>query len=74
VFESQILIEAARLGVRAVCVPVQTSYRSGARASHFRPVLDIVRITRMVAWSLISRGLFLPGLLRSLRRPDDPVS
>ncbi len=66
VFESQILIEAARLGVRAICVPVRTIYSTQARASHFRPIVDIARITRMVAWSLITRGLFLPGLLRSL--------
>lgn len=73
VFESQILIEAARLGVEAISVPVRTSYSAHARASHFRPVLDIARITRMVAWSLITRGLFLPGLLRSLRRKSVAV-
>lgn len=74
VFESQILIEAARLGVQAICVPVQTSYSAHARASHFRPVVDIARITRMVAWSLITRGLYLPGLLRSLRRKPATVA
>ena len=31
-----------------------------------RPVADIVRITRMVAWKLFSRGMFLSGLYRSL--------
>jgi glycosyltransferase involved in cell wall biosynthesis len=57
VFESEILIEAARLGVRARCVPVQVVYGARARASHFRPVLDIARITRMVAWRLLTQGL-----------------
>jgi glycosyltransferase involved in cell wall biosynthesis len=57
VFESEILIEAARLGVRALCVPVQVVYGSRARASHFRPVLDIVRIVRMVAWRLLTQTL-----------------
>ena len=57
VFESEILIEAARLGVQARCVPVQVVYGDRARASHFRPVLDIARIVRMVAWRLISQGL-----------------
>jgi glycosyltransferase involved in cell wall biosynthesis len=57
VFESEILIDAARLGVRALCVPVQVIYSGRARASHFRPVLDIARIVRMVAWRLISQGL-----------------
>jgi glycosyltransferase involved in cell wall biosynthesis len=57
VFESEILIEAARLGVQALCVPVQVIYNGRARASHFRPVLDIARIVRMVAWRLVSQGL-----------------
>jgi glycosyltransferase involved in cell wall biosynthesis len=57
VFESEILIEAARRGVQARCVPVQVVYSSRARASHFRPVLDIARIVRMVAWRLVSQGL-----------------
>jgi glycosyltransferase involved in cell wall biosynthesis len=68
VFESEVLIEAARLGVRARCMPIQVVYRRGARPSHFRPVLDIARIVRMVAWRLLSRGLYLPGLVRSLGR------
>lgn len=57
VFESEILIEAARRGVLATCVPVQVAYNGRARASHFRPVLDIARIVRMVAWRLVSQGL-----------------
>lgn len=57
VFESEILIEAARLGVRALCVPVQVVYGSRARTSHFRPVLDIARIARMLAWRLLTQTL-----------------
>jgi hypothetical protein len=30
-------------------------------------VLDIVRITRMVSWKLLSRGLYVSGLVRLLR-------
>jgi glycosyltransferase involved in cell wall biosynthesis len=70
VFESEILIEAARQAYYALAVPIGTHARPGARHSHFRPVLDIARITRMVAWSLISRGLFLEGLYRSLAKPE----
>jgi len=66
VFESEILIEAARLGVRALCVPVQVIYGSRARASHFRPVLDIARIVRMVAWRLLTQTL--PQRAAALRR------
>lgn len=71
VFESEILIEASRLGVQAICVPIDTSYSANARASHFRPVVDIARIVRMVAWRLLSRGLYLQGLYRSLK-PINP--
>jgi len=67
VFESEILIEAARLGVHAKCVPISVSYSARARPSHFRPVVDIARIVRMVAWRLLARGLYLQGLVRSFR-------
>jgi glycosyltransferase involved in cell wall biosynthesis len=66
VFESEIIIEAARHKFLCAFLPVQTTYRENARPSHFHPVKDIVRITRMVAWRLFIRGFFLPGLWRSL--------
>jgi len=67
VFESEVLIEAARLGVDAICVPVSVTYSARARASHFRPVLDIARIARMVAWRLVAHRLpSLVGLRREL--------
>lgn len=69
VFESEILIAAARAGVRAICVPVTVTYTGAARASHFRPVVDIARIVIMVAGRLLARGLHPAGLVRSLRRP-----
>lgn len=67
VFESEILIEAAHTGVEIACVPINAVYSARARPSHFRPVVDIARIVRMVAWRLIARGLYLQGLVRSLR-------
>lgn len=67
VFESEVLIEAGRRGARLAWVPIPAIYEPRGRRSHFRPVLDIALITRMVAWKLISRGLYLRGLLRSLR-------
>jgi glycosyltransferase involved in cell wall biosynthesis len=66
VFESEVLIEAAARGVKSVPVVIDAIYEPGQRASHFRPVLDIVRITRMVAWKLIRQGMAPMGLLRSL--------
>lgn len=70
VFESEILIEAARQGWACRNVSISVSPRSGPRPSHFRPVLDIVRITRMVGWKIISKGMYLQGLYRSLMMPQ----
>jgi len=67
VFESEVLIEAGRRGTRLEWVPIPAIYEARGRRSHFRPVADIALITRMVAWKLLSRGLYLRGLLRSLR-------
>jgi glycosyltransferase involved in cell wall biosynthesis len=66
VFESEIVIEAARQGVVCRNVPISVLPRSGPRPSHFRPVLDIARITRMVGWKLLSRGMYPAGLYRAL--------
>jgi glycosyltransferase involved in cell wall biosynthesis len=66
VFESEILIEATRSGHRSLAVPIDALRRPGARPSYFRPVLDIARITCMVGWKLISRGMYPIGLYRSL--------
>ncbi len=66
VFESEIIIEAARHRFLCAFVPVQTTYPENARPSYFHPVKDIAHITLMVAWHLFIRGFFLPGLWRSL--------
>lgn len=67
VFESKTLIDAARHGIHCQVTPISSSYHSNARASHFRPVADITHIVLMVAWSLLSRGLFLQGLWRAIK-------
>jgi glycosyltransferase involved in cell wall biosynthesis len=66
VFESEILIEGIRSGHRSLAVPIEALLRPGARPSYFRPVLDIARITCMVGWKLISKGMYPIGLYRSL--------
>ena len=66
VFESEVLIEAAWLGVPSVAVPIESSYPPGARISHYRPVRDSVCIAHMVAVRLLRRGFYPKGLLRSL--------
>lgn len=68
VFESEILINAAQAGYRSVPVSIRALYSDAApRPSHFRPALDIWRITAMVAKKLLSRGLYIKGLIRMLR-------
>lgn len=76
VFESEILIEAARSGIRSMSLPIAAIYAPGARASHFRTIVDVLRITRMVAWKLLSRAMYPQGLVRAFLLPhlDDEVS
>jgi glycosyltransferase involved in cell wall biosynthesis len=66
VFESEVLIEAARFGCYARGIPIDTIYGESPRDSHYRAAPDTMRITVMVAGKLIRRGLFPLGLLRSL--------
>jgi len=65
-FESEILIEAGRAGVRTCAVPIAALYPANARASHYRSAVDTARIVRMIAWKLFTRGFDLPALVRSL--------
>ena len=65
-FESEVLIEAGRLGVRTVAVDIPAIYGAGLRASHFRPVSDITRIVLMVAGKLLRAWMDPVGLWRSL--------
>jgi glycosyltransferase involved in cell wall biosynthesis len=76
VFESEVLIAAARLGVKCRSVAIAAVYPRNARPSHFRPVADIARISRMILWQLARRGLHPAGLYRSLARRtrDDTVT
>lgn len=65
-FESEILIEAARHGHSTLAVAIPGSYPANARASHFRPVVDIAKIVLMVAGRLVRQGMAPRGLWRSL--------
>lgn len=69
VFESAVLINAARAGYASIPVEISAIYRSAARPSHFRPVRDIFLIGRMIWWSILSRGFNIRGLIRSRRAP-----
>ena len=74
VFESEIIIEAVRRGYPCYTVAIDSVYLQHARESHFNPVADITRIVLMVAWKLISRGMFLNGLWRSMRTDESRQS
>jgi glycosyltransferase involved in cell wall biosynthesis len=67
VFESEVLIDAARAGIDIVSVPVAAIYEPRGRRSHFRPVKDFCCVGAMVTRKIVSRGFDLPGLVRSLR-------
>lgn len=68
VFESEILIQSARRGCRSVAIAIPALYfETGSRPSHFRPVADIAKIVRMVAWKIISKGMYPQGLYAVIR-------
>jgi glycosyltransferase involved in cell wall biosynthesis len=62
VFEAQILISASRrLGTRCVSVPIESRYKSvhsgeQFRASHFRPLRDLWRITSHIVRQALRHG------------------
>ncbi len=72
VFESEIIIEAGRRGYATFAVPIPAIYVASARKSHFRPILDILRITRMVARKLLQRGLAPSWMRRKQHAADHP--
>lgn len=67
VFESEVLIQAAKQGFNFIFVPIVSSYPANNRASHFRPVFDITQITLMVAGYLLKSFMNPIGLIKSLR-------
>ncbi len=66
VFESKILIDAARKGFTPVSLPIASCYPEGARDSYFRPVVDTSKIIALVTWKILSRGFYLKGLYATL--------
>ena len=54
VFESEVLIDASRLGFGIRYAPVKTIYQEGRRKSHYRPVRDTAQIALMIAGKLFS--------------------
>ena len=57
VFESEILVEGAKRGYWSLPIPIESEPRQAPRPSYFRPVVDISRITLMIAGKLLAKGL-----------------
>lgn len=68
VYESEILIEAARQGTVIRTIEVGVGLRGGASPSHFRPLLDVLRIAGMVTRKLIGLSLSSLGLSPLVQR------
>ena len=63
-FELEIMVRAAWTGIPIVAVPVKCTYRpEQIRQSHFRPVVDLARITTMNI-VLVLQSWFVPQTLR----------
>ena len=54
--ESAVVVRASRLGFAIVTVPVRLGFADGRTTSHFRPLVDSVRIARSVARARFGAG------------------
>jgi len=54
--ESAVVVRAARLGMQVVCVPVELGFADGRTTSHYRPVIDSLRIAGAVIHARIRAG------------------
>lgn len=63
-FELEFMVRASWVGTPIVAVPVKCTYADGIRNSHFRPVVDLWRITSMNI-ILVLQSWFVPRSLRT---------
>jgi len=54
--ESAVVVRAARLGFRIVAVPVKLGFADGRTTSHYRPLVDSLRISRAVVRARLETG------------------
>ena len=65
-YELEIMVRAAWLDIPLIPVPVGVVYNEAtARGSHFRPVVDFLRLTRLNA-RLLALAFFVPRPLRAI--------
>jgi uncharacterized protein (DUF2062 family) len=63
-YELEFMVRAAWVGTAVVALPVKCTYHDGIRSSHFRPVVDLWRITSMNI-KLVLQSWFVPRGLRT---------
>lgn len=68
-FESKALIDASQQSFPPISLSIVSHYPKNARQSYYRPFTDTARITLMITGKLLSRGLYLNGLLASATKP-----
>ncbi|MCW8929329.1 MAG: glycosyltransferase family 2 protein [Gammaproteobacteria bacterium] len=66
VFESEVIIEAAWQGHYTSTVNIPTIYHKNRRESHFQPLQDIKKITKMVARRLVTTHFNLRDLFAAI--------
>jgi glycosyltransferase involved in cell wall biosynthesis len=57
VFESEVIIEAVKLGFKIHSIPIAAVYGNELRKSHFRPARDTIEIGKMIVGKIASRIL-----------------
>lgn len=67
VFESEIIIDGVHNGFHTAIVPIKSYYPEAARASHFHPLRDSVKIGKMLVKKIVMKGFNIPGLIRILK-------
>ena len=55
--ESAVIVRAVRLGYRVVSVPVELGFADGRLTSHYRPLVDSLRITLAVLRARVERRM-----------------
>jgi len=58
-FEVEVLVKAHWAGISVKNVPIQVLYDLEERVSHFRPFMDIARITILIIWFLIVKYFYI---------------
>ena len=54
--ESAVVVRAARRGFRVVAVPIRLGFADGRCTSHYRPLVDSLRIARAVTRARLERA------------------